>query len=91
MTAKHVGSRFFACEIFATLMHGPRTLEKLCEQVGMSQYAGIKWMRELRRSGVVRISGFAPKEGPGKRPRIFSLQTAPFALPDEVYVPQELS
>ena len=84
------GSRFYACEIFAALMHNPRSLEELCEQVGVSDSSGRKWIKELRKSGIVRICGFmpTPKRSSGARKRIYCLQLAPFALPDAVYRPE---
>jgi hypothetical protein len=68
-------------EIVAALMHGPRTWPEIEEQVGISATHSLKWLRQFRASGVLRIKGY---RATGKRrARVWELQ-APFAKPDEI-------
>lgn len=87
LSHKRIPVRICAVEILATLMHEPRTTAQLLEQVGSSNTAMRLWLREFHNSGLIRVSGFVEREGPGPREKIFSLQTKPFALPDAVYQP----
>lgn len=66
------------CELFRALMDGSQTMEDLCEVVNLSKACTKDWIVAMRESGLVRIS----ERLPGKC-YVYSLQTSPFALPDE--------
>lgn len=80
--------REIGTEIIATLMHGDRTWIELADQVGISANSADGWLCELRKSGVIRVAGYARRHETGRPARVYSLQTKPFALPDVVYVIQ---
>lgn len=88
---KRTPIRFCAVEILAALMHAPRSIAQLLDQVGGSQTAMRRWVHEFHRSGLIRICGFVDRDGPGPREKIFSLQTKPFALPDAVYESEDFA
>lgn len=71
-------------EIMAALMWGPKTWQQVEEQAGLTGNTSVKWMHSLHESGVIRISGYTQPAVQHKPARIWSLQTRPFALPDEV-------
>lgn len=71
-------------EIFAALMWGPKTWQQVEEQAGLTGGTSVKWLRALQDSGIIRVCGYTPNAPRQKGARIWALQTAPFALPDEV-------
>lgn len=88
MRSKRTGARFYAAEIFAALMHSPRTLAQLRDRVGVSDRAARAWVRELRASGLIYVSGFDSRHLTGPRERIYSLQPKPFEIADATYQPK---
>lgn len=69
-------------EVLAALQWGPKKTTQLIEVTGFGEMAISRWLEALHASGVIRISGEDARVGPGRRERIWELQTQPYALPD---------
>ena len=84
------GVRTIGCEIIAALIKGPRTVGDIQEMVGCSHATISYWLRDLRESGLVRISGHVQRPYEAKRGHceggrfraVYEWQSSLFALPD---------
>lgn len=77
--------RILGANIIATLMCGPCTWQDMTKRIGMSTATADGWLKSLRGAGVVRVSGFVKAAETTRMTRVYSLQPAPFALPDVQY------
>jgi hypothetical protein len=71
-----------ASKIIAALMFGGVTEPKLQKDFGLGSGSTARWLEALHAEGVIRISGYGALSRNNTRPRIYELQTSPFALPD---------
>lgn len=71
------------CELFAALMKADRTRVELEQVCGNSRVAILRWLAEMRRSGLVyRRKGKQPEGQRGRDPIVYCLQAAPFDRED---------
>lgn len=85
MTNKKCASRrpaWYAAEIAAALMWGPKSRPQICEAVGLDPEIGWmiqKYLDQFKASGAVYYAGFTRLRHP-----IYGWQPRPFELPDAV-------
>lgn len=83
LARKHRSPYEIGSEIVAHLMWGPKTWPEVEVALGLTGGTSRHWLAQLRASGVIRICGYTVAARQRRRARIWSIQTAPFALPDE--------
>lgn len=71
-----------ACEIVAALMKKDRTASELCEMTGAHTNTMCVWIRELRASGLIFMTGRRADENTGFESQAWAWQSKPFECED---------